>query len=48
MFKRETKVLSSEIMSFQAVMSGTLCVHVLVIDSNYKDESKNVQKSSCP
>ena len=29
-------------MSFQAVMSGTLCMYVLVIDNNYKYELKNV------
>ena len=29
-------------MSFQAVMSGTLCVYVLVIANNYKYELKNV------
>lgn len=42
MIKIETKLFSSEITSLQAVVSGTLCMYVVVIDNNYKYEVKNV------
>lgn len=48
MIKIETKLFSSEVTSFQAVVSGTLCMYVVVIDNNYKYELRNVWESSCP
>ena len=42
MIKIETTQFSSDATSFQAIVSSTLCVYVVVIDYNYKFQLKNV------